>query len=262
MLKISMILPWMTVAFLVVWRVDAFAPMTPPKLGGTAPFLSRKVLPLCQKTLPRVSTFPSLCMKGRSEIEGTDRIVSCLPYLLPVLDGDKFGRYIYARVPPLGFADAILLGPLKIAYNSIPFLGFGIFIALSVLSRNPNLSRGVRFNMQQAILLDIVLIFPSLFGSLGMNFPRILAEPASNFVYYGLVASVGYAVISNLQGKTPNEIPIVSEAAEAQTGPFWNEVDILCTSLFTTMLFTTYLNGILFCTGGIISNPGKFKHQM
>jgi hypothetical protein len=173
---------------------------------------------------PTIKSSTSLSMRGRNsnEIEGADRILACLPYLLPLLDGDKFGRYIYARIPPLGLADAIVLGPFKVLWQSIPFLGFGVFIALSVLSRNPNLSRGVRFSMQQAVLLDIILIFPSLFGSvLGGNIiPRILAEPASNFVYYGLVASVGYAIVSNLQGKTPNQIPIISEAAESQVGPF------------------------------------------
>jgi len=79
--------------------------------------------------------------------------------------------------------------------------------------------------MQQALLLDILLIFPSLLGRLAgiggsMMLPRILVESGSNFIFYVLVATVGYSLFSNLTGKIPNQIPIVSDATEAQIGPF------------------------------------------
>jgi len=49
---------------------------------------------------------------------------------------------------------------------------------------------------------------------------RILVESGNNFVFYVLVAAVGYALFSNVTGKLPNQIPCVSEAAEQQIGPF------------------------------------------
>jgi len=164
--------------------------------------------------------------QGGNEIPGTtDRIVSCLPYLLPLLDGDRYGRFIFALVPFLGTVDAIVLGPFHLLYTAIPFGQFLAFIGLSILSRNPNISRPVRYNMQQALLLDILLIFPSLLGRLAgiggsMMLPRILVESGSNFIFYVLVATVGYSLFSNLTGKIPNQIPIVSDATEAQIGPF------------------------------------------
>ena len=36
------------------------------------------------------------------ELRGTDRFKACVPYILPLLDGDQFGHYIYERIPPLG----------------------------------------------------------------------------------------------------------------------------------------------------------------
>ncbi len=50
------------------------------------------------------------------------------------------------------------------------------------------MSRGVRFNAQQAALIDVALVFPELIASSFENepdFPRYIAEPCSNFVYYG-----------------------------------------------------------------------------
>jgi len=153
-----------------------------------------------------------------SDINGSDRALSCLPYLIPLIDGDRYGRFLFYTVPALGMADSLLLGPFKFIYYSIPFGQLIFFIGLSVLSRNPDLSRPLRFNMQQALILDIALIFPSLFGRLPFPMPGVLVNSGSNFVYLAMVASVGYSVVSNLTGKVPDKIPVVSEAAGSSIG--------------------------------------------
>lgn len=110
----------------------------------------------------------------RNDIVGTDRILSCVPYIVPLLDGDRYGRFLFYQVPLLGLFDNILLGPFKLIYGTIPFAQLIFFIGLSVLSRNPEIPRPIRFNMQQALLLDIALIFPSLLGQIPV--PLILAN--------------------------------------------------------------------------------------
>ena len=159
---------------------------------------------------------------ANNEVVGKDRLLSCLPYLLPLLEGDRYGRYLFRAFPPLGVADAVLLGPFHLVYEAIPFSGLILFFGLTILSRNADIPRSVRFNMQQAVLLDIGLIFPSLLGQLvgSLVLPRVLVESGNNFIFYCLVASVGYALVSNATGKLPNSIPILSEAAETQIGPF------------------------------------------
>lgn len=158
-----------------------------------------------------------------NQIYGRDRLTSCIPYVLPLLDGDKFGKYIYMRVPPLHAVEQVLLGPLLQVYHSIPFFGFVVFLLLTFGSRNTSLSRGVRFNMQQAVLIDIALIFPDILGglsSIGGGLPRFLVEPSTNFVYYTFIACVIYSITSNISGKRPDQIPWISEAAERAIGPF------------------------------------------
>ena len=78
--------------------------------------------------------------------------------------------------------------------------------------------------MQQAVLLDIALIFPqlfqSIFGATSIKVPEALVEPSSSFVFFFIVASIIYSCGSNALGKTPNQIPIISQAAEQSIGPF------------------------------------------
>ena len=156
----------------------------------------------------------NLHMSNNSEIEGTtDRLLSCLPYLIPLLDGDRYGKYLFYLVPALGMADSIVLGPFKAIYSVIPFAQLIAFIGLSVLSRNPDIPRPVRFNIQQALILDISLIFPGLLGQLPIPIPAIMANSGSNFVYLAIVGSVVYSVVSNVTGKVPDKIPVISEAA-------------------------------------------------
>jgi len=160
---------------------------------------------------------------NNEEVEGAERIKSCFPYLLPLLDGDHFGQFIYSRIPPLGAMDYIILRPLENIYESIPFASLILFFALTLGTRgNTSLSRAFRFNAQQACLIDIMLVLPEVIGGsmAGVAVPRYLMESSSNFVYYTYMAMVLYSIASNLSGQKPNQIPVISQAAEMAVGPF------------------------------------------
>ncbi len=157
------------------------------------------------------------------EITGSDKIKACVPYILPLLDGELFGRYIYERVPPLGFLDSLFIGPLYEFYSQIPLLGLILFLVLTLGTRgNTEMNRAVRFNAQQAALIDVILVFPELIGSAfeGEDIPRYLVEPCMNFVWYTYMAMVLYSVYANLRGKKPDQIPWISGYAEVMVGPF------------------------------------------
>jgi len=162
--------------------------------------------------------------EDEGDIRGPDRVKSCIPYILPMLDGDNFGKYIYERIPLLGDAHYVLLRPIVEGFTSSPVLIILLFIAFSLGPRLTNQSREVRFNAQQAILIDIALIFPSLLGDAvadaEANFPRSVMEPCSNFVWYFYITLVIYCVSSNLRGKKPDQIPFVSNLADYAIGPF------------------------------------------
>lgn len=158
------------------------------------------------------------------DIRGPDRIKSCIPYVLPLIDGDSFGKYIYERIPPLGTLDYVLLRPLVEGVEAAPFLSILIFVAFALGPQLTGQSREVRFNAQQAILIDVALIIPQLIGGAvadaDANLPRALMEPCSNFVWYGYVSLVVYCVASNLRGKKPDQIPYISGVADYAIGPY------------------------------------------
>lgn len=147
------------------------------------------------------------------------RLLACLCYILPALDGFNYGAYVYANVPIIGNL-AVQVLPFVNTFNSIPFSGLVLFFGLSFFTRNTGLPRFVRFNIQQAILLDIVLIIPGLLSPATNLFPRDLQIIGNNFVFYFWVLVVGYACYSNVKGETPDKVPIISDAASMQIGPF------------------------------------------
>ena len=79
--------------------------------------------------------------------------------------------------------------------------------------------RLVRFNIQQAIFIDIALIIPFLLGSvltvvlqqLGLTFPEDLYNITSSLTFIIIITSILYSVFYSLQGIEPDRIPIISE---------------------------------------------------
>ena len=150
----------------------------------------------------------------------SDKIISVLPYLFPLLDSLQFGRFLLVENQDNPFV--LILALLYGLYQSIPFSGLVAFFALSLLSSNLSLNRLIRFNMQQAIYLDIALFFPGLLAALyglvasgaGFKIPPAVTEIGSDVIFGALLLAVGYAAISSLLGITPNKIPIISQAVE------------------------------------------------
>ena len=167
--------------------------------------------PLIRKSSP-------VTMAQTDDAELVDRAFAAAVYFFPITDGFQFGKFIYQQVPPIG-ALAQVVYPSIQAFDAIPFSGLIFFFGLSALSRNPGLSRFLRFNLQQAILLDIALIIPGFVGSAGQSFPLLLQETGCNTVFYCMILAIGYAWYSIAQGKAPDQIPIISDAANQSIGP-------------------------------------------
>lgn len=147
------------------------------------------------------------------EAELPTRLISILAYLLPLLDGGgDYGHYILAGLP---FLDAVLT-PLISLFQATPFLGLGLFLLFSTESQNAERSRLLRFNLQQAMLIDISLFFPGLLGLLPFD-PAVkatLAEPCNDAVFVALLVAVAYSCLATLiTGKPPDKVPLVSQGA-------------------------------------------------
>lgn len=167
---------------------------------------------------------------------GTDKLVSVLPYLFPLLDGLNYGRFL------LDGSDSnpvvIALAVLYTLYRAIPASGFICFIALSALGNNLSINRLVRFNIRQAILLDIALITPGFFGAIlavmGVTPPPVVTALGCDAAFLTMLAVIAYATVSNLVGATPDKVPLISEAVTMQMPPPTEDLEFD----FTTGQFT------------------------
>jgi hypothetical protein len=145
------------------------------------------------------------------------RLLALLAYLLPWSDGLPFGRSLTNLFPILQWLSLPAL-PLVLLEQAVPFGGFILFLVLFLaVVRNPQVPYFVRFNVLQAILLDIVLIVISLafnlvLAPLGGTFAvRTLA----NSVFLGMLVLVAFALVQCLRGKEA-DLPTLSEAVRMQ----------------------------------------------
>ena len=152
-----------------------------------------------------------------SEIPLWQRFLGLLAYLLPWSDALSFGRELYNLFPWISYL-ALPATPVLLLERSIPFGGFLLFLVLFlVVVRNPNVPYYLRFNVLQAILLDILLVvlalaFNVLLSPLGNS---LMIRTLNNTVFIGALVLVLYASIQCLRGKEA-DLPTLSEAVRMQ----------------------------------------------
>jgi len=147
------------------------------------------------------------------------RLLAALAYLLPWSDAIPFGQALFGPLPWLSWLTLPAL-PLLQLQEAIPFGSLVLFLVLFLaVVRNPRVPYGIRFNVLQAILLDIVLVllslaFNILLAPLGSSLGFVV-RTLQNTVFLGALLLVLFAVIQNLRGKDA-DIPTVSEAVRMQ----------------------------------------------
>jgi hypothetical protein len=147
------------------------------------------------------------------------RLLAALAYLLPWSDAIPFGQALFGPLPWLRWLTLPAL-PVMQLQEAIPFGSLVLFMVLFLaVVRNPQVPYLIRFNVLQAILLDIVLVllslaFNILLGPLGGSL-GFLVRTLQNTVFLGALLLVLFAVVQNLRGKEA-DIPTVSEAVRMQ----------------------------------------------
>lgn len=156
-------------------------------------------------------------MAWRGSTTVPDRIFACLPYVLPLVEGVGFGRYLFRDFPFLNLL-LIPLSPVLAIYSSVPFISLIIFFALLFLVvRNEKINHFIRFNTMQAILLNIVIFLCSIVLQIVTAIPgaSFALQIISNTIFLGIVAAVVYSVAQSLLGRYA-EIPAISDAVHLQ----------------------------------------------
>ena len=145
------------------------------------------------------------------------RLLAALAYLLPWSDALPFGQGLFGLFPALQWLRLPAL-PLMLLQQAVPFGGFVLFLVLFLaVVRNARVPYLIRFNVLQAILIDILLILVSLVFSvllapLGAGFAL---RTLSNTVFLGALLLVAFAVVQSLRGQEA-EVPSLSEAVRMQ----------------------------------------------
>ncbi|KAA0065731.1 hypothetical protein IC582_014713 [Cucumis melo] len=166
----------------------------------------------------RIFTVRSTGDNNNNSADGPDRLISAICYFYPFFDGVQYGKYVITQYTPF----QVLIQPLVPAirvFKSFPLNSFLVFLTLYfVVVRNPNFSRYVRFNIMQAIVLDVLLIFPDLLersfnprGGIGLD----LVMSLDSTVFLFLLICLIYGSSSCLLGQIPR-LPIVADAADRQ----------------------------------------------
>lgn len=145
------------------------------------------------------------------------RLLGLLAYLLPWSDALNFGREIYGLFPWIQYL-VLPATPVLLLQRAIPFGGFLLFLVLFlVVVRNPQVPYFLRFNVLQAILLDIVLVvlslaFNVLLSPLGNS---LMLRTLNNTVFIGTLVLVLYALVQCSRGREP-DLPSLSDAVRMQ----------------------------------------------
>mmetsp|Transcript_13631 Transcript_13631/g.57288 ORF Transcript_13631/g.57288 Transcript_13631/m.57288 type:complete len:304 (-) Transcript_13631:2433-3344(-) len=180
------------------------------------------------KTKPPVVTRAVSSDSGSDEDTGAaDRAIAALSYLLPLLDGLKYSKFLLMQFPLFGLA----LLPLKPAIDlwyGLGFLQIAVFFGLYLgVVQNQEMKYFTRYNAQQAVLLDILLIVPDvlarlasglggddalLTGGPGLEIQVLMYNTVFLYVYLSSVVGVGASAL----GKNV-KLPLVGDAAESQT---------------------------------------------
>lgn len=149
-----------------------------------------------------------------------DRAFAALSYVMPLASAIAAGTYflpfIRQAAPPVARAlDFILFqSPLSILIaieNSI--LGIVVFFVLFLfVIRNQNISRFIRFNVLQSIVVSFsISIGVLILDLLGVNNLPILGEALLNVFFIGGMGIVIYGIAQSALGRYA-EIPTISDA--------------------------------------------------
>jgi hypothetical protein len=151
------------------------------------------------------------------DIPWWQRLLAVLAYLLPWSDALPFGQSLFGLFPVLQWL-SLPAFPVLLLQQAVPFGGFVLFLVLFLaVVRNTKVPYLIRFNVLQAILVDILLIlislaFSVLLAPLGLGFAL---RTLSNTVFLGALLLVGFGVVQSLRGQEA-EVPNLSQAVRMQ----------------------------------------------
>ncbi|MDJ0675146.1 MAG: hypothetical protein QNJ36_07180 [Calothrix sp. MO_167.B42] len=155
-------------------------------------------------------------MTWRGSTTVKDRILACLPYLLPLVAVFGYGAFLINQFPLFGLLFLPLL-PLLSIYQ-VPYVSLLIFLGLFIfVVRNEKITHFIRFNAMQALLLAIsIFLFGILSNLLALiSIANFAIQTLSTTIFLGILAAAVYSIAQSLMGRYA-EIPAISDAVYMQ----------------------------------------------
>ncbi|XP_057862419.2 protein TIC 20-v, chloroplastic isoform X2 [Cryptomeria japonica] len=155
---------------------------------------------------------------NKNSIPIPDRLLAAVGYFLPFFDGVQYGRFFLIDFP----SAQLLLQPLSPAirvYKSYPYASILVLIILYFyVVPNPNIRRYVRFNVMQAVALDVLLTVADIVDHAfepqnGIGLSLLTSFDTTVFLF--LLTCLVYGSTSCLMGQVAR-LPLVADAAETQ----------------------------------------------
>mmetsp|Transcript_60693 Transcript_60693/g.163455 ORF Transcript_60693/g.163455 Transcript_60693/m.163455 type:complete len:470 (+) Transcript_60693:71-1480(+) len=142
------------------------------------------------------------------------RILACLVYILTLADGFRIAVPLVLSQPII----AALFTPLALVSALISAVPFGsgiLFLLFVTLAQNKELPRLLRFNLEQAVLLDVALVVPNLLvvGATEAGAPDVGIVVGGVF-FVALLFVVGYCWSCSSKGEEPDGIPFISDTTK------------------------------------------------
>ena len=167
-------------------------------------------------------------MNWPQDVTPLDRFYSCLPYLLPMSSGVIYGAVLFQQFPSLifPFLPFVWIYSNILSFQLVPILGltgeFFLFMGLYFLVvRDARISRFIRFNTMQALLMQFALFIGQILFQLieklsNDSLPSVISTIFSNTLFIGIMLLAGYAVYQSIKGEY-SDIPTLSQAASSQS---------------------------------------------
>ena len=173
-------------------------------------------------------------MAWRGSSAPKDRLLSCLTYLVPLLEVFGLGFFLFNIIPSLEllFFPLFPLMPIYfLGIGGIAVVRWGVFFALYLgVVRNERLVHFLRFNTMQALLLGIfAALCLALLELFGISQTVLLSPFANNItgfllnialvvingIFLVVVGASIYSVVQSVRGFYA-EIPVISDAVYSQ----------------------------------------------
>lgn len=159
-------------------------------------------------------------LPGNDDTGLPTRLLSVLAYLFPLVESVRYVLFFCMLAPallPLGMELVVPHAYLE----AIPFGSLIVFFGMQLIASNTQLPSMLRFNLLQALQLDIALIVPHIFTALIDTAAEAELHGIANLMgaiaywsYLPIGVALAYCLVSCIFGVAPRRIPLVSEAAE------------------------------------------------